>query len=97
MFQIAKSKLFNVNICLKYAGLENLENLRELNISNNEVSEMPQIIFPCLQKLDISNNNLLEFPSSSSNRMMVMMPILTHLDISSNKLTSFELVNEYQL
>lgn len=88
---LPKSTTITEQVVLNYSGkvgdtfpLEVLEraNVRELNLSNNALSRLPDDIsrLNSLEVLDISNNDFVEFPSQIKE-----LPALQTLNIANNE------------
>jgi hypothetical protein len=60
--------------------LDRLNNLQELNLSNNYLTQVPNFNLPLLTKLELNNNHLTQVPNFN-------LPLLTGLALYNNQLT----------
>lgn len=82
---ISFNKLSNMKL------FQSLRNLRELNLSNNDIKELVEL--PCVQMLDLSNNDL----SGDVNFDDFKFSSLQVLDLSGNKLKKVNISNLKEL
>lgn len=88
-FVVWNNSITNENIEL--GALEQLENLLQLDLSYNKLTDVPAGLPRYLEKLQLSNNKLeyLYASSSAKHSTLVGLPI-KQLDLSSNQLKSME-------
>lgn len=89
IYKIYSLAYLSLNNCFQsntnLEGIENLSNLKKLNISNNNINHFPNCILNLLhlEILILSNNEIINLPDLTN------LKYLKHLDVQNNKISFF--------
>ena len=86
---ISLKKLILKNIGINDISiLKNMKNLKELNLSHNNITQIPKINIPNLKCLDLNNNNL------KSMQLLFQFPNLEYLNLNNNEIEELKCIDK---